>query len=94
VKMYCKYIYIILSLLLLFIVFRLAGLGTHFVLSSRLEELEEHMTKEQDLSLDKIDTIIQVFCYWITQATGLYLEQGDKIHHWQVKKKSFFFGKK
>jgi 3-hydroxyisobutyryl-CoA hydrolase len=61
--MYCKYIYIyiILSVLLLFIVFRLAGLGTHFVLSSRLEELEEHMTKEQDLSLDKIDTIIQEY---------------------------------
>jgi hypothetical protein len=44
----------------------LAGIGTHFVLSSRLEELEEHMTKEQDLSLDKIDTIIQE--YFVTES--------------------------
>ncbi|KAI8886781.1 ClpP/crotonase [Backusella circina FSU 941] len=38
-----------------------AGIGTHFVPSSRIDELEDHLSKEANLDLDKINNIIQKY---------------------------------
>jgi 3-hydroxyisobutyryl-CoA hydrolase len=38
---------------------RFAGIGTHFVPSSCLDELEEHLSKETQLNHQRINRIIQ-----------------------------------
>jgi hypothetical protein len=40
---------------------RFAGLGTHFVPSSRIQQLEQHMSQQTDFSHENINKIIQEY---------------------------------